>query len=265
MKQCPTCHRTYADETLTYCLADGSLLSAPYDPEATQRIPIPRATNPPPTEVLHSAAPPSPAPARRAGNPVLPYLIVGLLALIVGGGTVALLKSRDSEAAPSQSNSSQPTTPATVSTQTPAQKPSSVKEKPEANSNQTVVPITSDAVNNLIARWKNAQNTQNFTAYEACYGYTFKGVLRTNSGRVKVYDFNSWMVDRRRMINQTGGLDVDARNIRVRIDGDTATVEFDQYYRSNSYSDWGPKLMKIKATTDGEKIVYEELKASYSL
>ena len=34
MKRCPTCYRTYSDETLTFCLADGSLLSAPYDTEA---------------------------------------------------------------------------------------------------------------------------------------------------------------------------------------------------------------------------------------
>jgi len=30
MKRCPSCHRTYADETMSFCLADGSLLSAPY-------------------------------------------------------------------------------------------------------------------------------------------------------------------------------------------------------------------------------------------
>jgi hypothetical protein len=35
MKRCPKCNRTYADETITFCLADGSLLSAPYDPQAT--------------------------------------------------------------------------------------------------------------------------------------------------------------------------------------------------------------------------------------
>ena len=34
MKRCPTCFRTYSDEALTFCLADGSLLSAPYNTEA---------------------------------------------------------------------------------------------------------------------------------------------------------------------------------------------------------------------------------------
>jgi hypothetical protein len=51
MKRCPTCNRTFED-TLTYCLIDGSILDAPFDPHATLVIPEPRQTEPPPTEVL---------------------------------------------------------------------------------------------------------------------------------------------------------------------------------------------------------------------
>ena len=51
MKSCPTCNRTFED-TLTYCLIDGSILSAPFDPHATLVIPQARQTEPPPTEVL---------------------------------------------------------------------------------------------------------------------------------------------------------------------------------------------------------------------
>ncbi len=55
MKACPTCKRTYADETLSYCLVDGSILSAPYDPHDTVRIHAPRATDPAPTEIMNPA------------------------------------------------------------------------------------------------------------------------------------------------------------------------------------------------------------------
>jgi hypothetical protein len=51
MKSCPTCNRTFED-TLTYCLVDGSILSAPFDPQATVIIPDARKTDLPPTEVL---------------------------------------------------------------------------------------------------------------------------------------------------------------------------------------------------------------------
>ncbi|MDT4895127.1 MAG: hypothetical protein QOH25_204 [Acidobacteriota bacterium] len=53
MKSCPTCNRTFED-TFTFCLADGSLLDAPFDAQATLAIPEPRQTEPPPTAVLRS-------------------------------------------------------------------------------------------------------------------------------------------------------------------------------------------------------------------
>jgi formylglycine-generating enzyme required for sulfatase activity len=36
MKRCPTCNRTFED-TMSFCLVDGSILSAPFDPNATQQ------------------------------------------------------------------------------------------------------------------------------------------------------------------------------------------------------------------------------------
>ncbi len=72
MKACPTCQRTYADETLTFCLVDGSVLSAPYDPHETLRIPAPRSTDPAPTEVLY------PTSRQSDSQPHLPSTIQSL-------------------------------------------------------------------------------------------------------------------------------------------------------------------------------------------
>jgi hypothetical protein len=90
MKSCPACNRIYADETLTYCLEDGAALSAPYEPEQTQRLPPPRATTPA-TEVL-PAGPPAARPAR-GRNPVPVYVAIGIAALLSGGALVAWMKS----------------------------------------------------------------------------------------------------------------------------------------------------------------------------
>jgi cell division septation protein DedD len=92
MKNCPKCYRSYSDETLTYCLEDGSLLSASFDSEATQRIPPSRITNLQSTEVL----PPTPSVSksiRQLRKPLLVYLVIGLLALIAGGIIMAWMKS----------------------------------------------------------------------------------------------------------------------------------------------------------------------------
>jgi len=59
MKQCPTCRRTYSDSTITFCLEDGSLLSAPFptaDIDAKQ-------AEPPPTLVMDPREPRPTQPA----------------------------------------------------------------------------------------------------------------------------------------------------------------------------------------------------------
>jgi hypothetical protein len=33
MKNCPQCNRTYSDATISFCLADGAILTAPYEPK----------------------------------------------------------------------------------------------------------------------------------------------------------------------------------------------------------------------------------------
>lgn len=96
MKQCPRCNRTYHDDSLLYCLEDGSVLATAYDPDATQLIPEPRTTNaPPPAATIPIHQPPAPYPPqpyvapRRSVWPL--YLMIVLLLLILGGGAIGLL------------------------------------------------------------------------------------------------------------------------------------------------------------------------------
>src|ERR687894_91460 len=56
MKSCPTCNRTFED-TFTFCLVDGSILSAPFDPQATLVLPINQTKNIPLTEASHPEVP----------------------------------------------------------------------------------------------------------------------------------------------------------------------------------------------------------------
>lgn len=82
MKQCPECNRTYADQTLTFCLSDGALLSASYDPNATQLNPTIPTTDPPPIMVL----PPDQSRsqlAKRRGIPRSIYAVIVLMAILI--------------------------------------------------------------------------------------------------------------------------------------------------------------------------------------
>src|SRR4051812_36084002 len=90
MKQCPSCNRTYSDDAQSFCLDDGTPLIASYDPEATRIIDPPPHRTGPGTASRYSASSTRPHAART--NPAL-YIVIALLALLIGGGLVALLKS----------------------------------------------------------------------------------------------------------------------------------------------------------------------------
>jgi hypothetical protein len=146
MKSCPTCSRTYADETLTFCLIDGSILSAPYVPQAPSSISASRYTDPPPTEVLPAAPKPadtdppllyptlpSPPPLvlkpetgqahsseKRAGKR---WLVVGVVAFFVIGIGLLIILNRGARLGNNNSVTTQPSTEVSnsnaVSTVTP--------------------------------------------------------------------------------------------------------------------------------------------------
>lgn len=59
MKRCSVCNRIYTDETLNFCLEDGSILSVLDDPDKTQQIFAPPETNSILTRVSYPTAKPS--------------------------------------------------------------------------------------------------------------------------------------------------------------------------------------------------------------
>lgn len=129
MKQCRTCNRTYANNSLNFCLEDGTPLSSLYDPEATQVInsyPFPKSS--------HKAPPVGQTPK----NSLL-YVIVALLALIAGGGLVALLRSETREASVRQLPVEVIPTPVAASSNRVQEK---VKESPRLK--PPLLPIESD-------------------------------------------------------------------------------------------------------------------------
>src|SRR5437879_13296165 len=61
MKRCPKCNRQYTDETLRFCLEDGSPLFSAHDSEA------------PPTEIM----PPRGSPTLKSSSPTVPSYLSG--------------------------------------------------------------------------------------------------------------------------------------------------------------------------------------------
>src|SRR5215218_2374697 len=59
MKKCPVCSRAYHDETLNFCLEDGSILSVEDDPDKTVQISAPQDTDSILTRISYPTAKPS--------------------------------------------------------------------------------------------------------------------------------------------------------------------------------------------------------------
>lgn len=79
MKRCPTCRRTFADDTLSFCLVDGSILSAPYDHQATAADSERRGDSAPLTEFM----PPELSRGRTGGARYVIWTILALAFVVL--------------------------------------------------------------------------------------------------------------------------------------------------------------------------------------
>ena len=95
MKRCPQCDRTFSDETLSFCIADGQLLSASYDGPATLPLKPARATDGAVTEIIPSALTPE-----RARQIIRRNRIAGLVGIPIGAIIMLVMLSTN----PQQSN-----------------------------------------------------------------------------------------------------------------------------------------------------------------
>lgn len=235
MKKCPKCQNVF-DDDLNFCLEDGAILQliSVNDSAPTQIIPAGLVT----------------AQTKKPFNPGI-YLIIGAMtALIVGLAVFVIYLISDD---------------ATVSTENKhSQKVKAGNTAAGENTGESAEKISETEVRNLLNKWKQAQETKNIADYQSCYGKTFTGIKRTTESS-STYDYDSWMKDRRLMIANASGLSLEISDLLISIDEDIATVNFEQIYRSSSYSDRGQKVLKIKKFNDGEKIIYEELKYAIPL
>lgn len=85
MKRCPSCNRTYADDTQVYCLEDGSVLHKD-EPQPTIRIAGTLAT-PDPWSPHRSST--TATPQRISHWPI--YVLVAIILLLLGGGLITFL------------------------------------------------------------------------------------------------------------------------------------------------------------------------------
>lgn len=125
--------------------------------------------------------------------------------------------------------------------------------------------LSNGEIAGFLTRWSQSQSYYDFADYADCYSYGFQGLKLNKRGRRVYFDYGGWLNDRQVMYSHAVNLNVSTSNIRVisRDDWGT-TIQFTQYYYSDSYQDTGEKLMKLRKDNDGAiRIVYEEMLSSY--
>ncbi len=98
MKICPSCRKTYTDESLNFCLEDGSVLTLVSEPPETVMINQPRFTDPNPAggqqpgiqSSFGNQGNYSMQPKKSSKTWIWVVLILGFLALVCGGGIIGI-------------------------------------------------------------------------------------------------------------------------------------------------------------------------------
>lgn len=118
MKKCPQCNRTFPDDTLSFCLEDGAVLSPAYVPDETlvmSEVPtvVQRKGQTRDDQIVQP----------QASSPLVSYLLIALIALLLGGGIAAVVLYRDNKAVATVNNTDAPRKQDSTSPQAPPSTP----------------------------------------------------------------------------------------------------------------------------------------------
>ena len=256
MKYCPSCQSTYTDDTLQFCLQDGSVLLGVANSEnpatggaartEAETVVRPRV-NAPQNPAASINAPPA-APAARTSNTGLIIFLTALATLLlVGGGIGAwyLLQNRDPQVAvnpsngnfnkPSNKNSANVNANKAAANISPSPVAANANENENANvnansSSPTPAPrineerIKSD-VSGKVRNWAKALESGDVDSHMSNYANNLDYYYNsTNAG------INAVRSDKERAFGSFDQMRMKISNLRVTTDtsGETATAVFDK-------------------------------------
>ena len=192
MKRCPACNRTYSDDTQSFCLDDGSVLTPAYDAQPTMRIPTPRGTDPPPTQ----AAPDyyySPPQATKRRWPI--FLAITLLVLVLGGGAIAFAFLNYYSRSPTSSSSENANDSVSqVANATPTANLHNETRSKIAEPSPSSSPSPASEARQLVGVWRSNVHHENDDV-EITYTFTADGrstMLFKHSDGSKGSDYGTW-------------------------------------------------------------------------
>ncbi len=263
MKQCPTCRTTYTDDTLKFCLQDGTPLVTPANPETelptvaftdSETLVSPRRVEPLNIPITDSQTRNWEQSQETQTAELLPkpkksntFTIVALTAfvmlLLFGGaigtwfylkkGKTDIVQNVNNKPAVNQNSLPKNTTSTVVSpspspspTTTPTTSPTPAATPTVAPSNVNPEQVTRE-IGEKINMWKSAAEAINLNAYMNNYANTVDYYRKKNA------DLDFVRKDKQRMFNKYDDIKMNISNLRVIPDasGDNATAVFDKEWK----------------------------------
>ena len=226
MKQCPVCGTQYTDDTLQYCLQDGSPLAGVPAEEETV-ISSRSRFEAPATRRLDRPGPPA-APAGRSKTPWIVLATALATLLLVGIGGAALWFYTKQNRAPNVATDTKPVGRDAAHTPAPTPSParnSNANGTANANSRPAVDPAAvRRQVTSTVNEWKENTESLDIDSLMGQYAeradyYNTSGASREAIRRDKERAFSSF---------DTVVLEISGLSIEVDDTGETATAEFDK-------------------------------------
>ncbi len=258
MKQCPSCQTTYADDTLRFCLQDGTpLVSVNSETELptaaftdSETLVSPRRVEPlniplentqtrdwePSQQTKIAAFEPSP----KKSNTFLIVALTAFVMLLIFGGAVGgwiYLKNRRTEVVQNnnnkavinqnplpKNNANAETSPSPTATPTATKTPTpspTVTPTPPPNVNPEQL---KREISERIGAWQSAAESLNVNAYMNNYADTVDYYNKNGAS------LNFVRQDKQRFFNKFNNIEINISNLRVTPDasGDSATAVFDK-------------------------------------
>ena len=130
--------------------------------------------------------------------------------------------------------------------------PAAVPAKPGEAPRPAPAKAAGDAnaeITNAIDLWAAAWSRKDVKAYLAAYAPDFK----TPAGESR----SAWDAERQKRINKPGAIQVSYENLRITVDGDSATAKFRQHYKSASLKTSSNKVL-LMGKRDGKWQILQE-------
>ena len=256
MKYCPSCQTRYADDSLQFCLQDGTQLSNFPSAEAfstTENVDeeqtLVKNRLPQITEQYETNPLPPPAPVVKKSR-ALPAILLTALAMLLLfgiGGIAAWLYFRDNDEVAREANKNaarnqnvavnkaepSPTpTPKTSPTATPEDENTQSSPTPANNADPEEV---KKEVSRVVNTWKSQTESRSLAGYMSLYADTVDYYTKPNTSVGTVRN------DKQRAFSRYNNIEMDISNMRVTPEGtgDRATAVFDKewvFEGENDYS-----------------------------